>query len=190
MRPEVTIGIAGLLVTLLATAVPFSYQIYKDREKSISIVEKEVQKASSFSCSLQANPRGGDVWTVMYERGTNRRPWLRMVRTMGEGWDTKARCDEIANRLDTYREDGLQGFDYRDAPNLPGQYILCAKTKVSPNACPEVITLAPEDDPYDALYEVASALLPGRTPSYQCNDEAICPAFESTSINLKNYLSE
>ncbi|MEL6815773.1 MAG: COP23 domain-containing protein [Cyanobacteria bacterium J06598_3] len=187
MKAEIVIGIAGLCIGVATTAITLGYQIYTDREEDPTIVEKE----SKFYCALQASPTGdGDVWTVMYQNVAETKPWLRMVRAMGENWDKKERCDAISNRLNTYRKDGLLSFEYRDAPNLPGQYIICARTQVSTSGCPEVLTLSPEDDPYQALYEVASALLPGRLPSYQCNDEAICPVLEPTTIKLKNYLSD
>ena len=81
-----------------------------------------VSPSSRFYCALQADSqRGGDVWTVMYRRSKKQtKPWLRMVRTMGKDWDTQSRCEEIAKRLEIFREDGLLGFEYRSDRNTPG----------------------------------------------------------------------
>jgi len=43
-----------------------------------------VSSSSRFYCALQVDPnRGGEVWTVMYDRNNQVKPWLRMVRKMG-----------------------------------------------------------------------------------------------------------
>ncbi|MCG8361916.1 MAG: COP23 domain-containing protein [Pseudanabaenales cyanobacterium] len=182
MRTDVVIGVLGLGVAVAALA----HQIYTSREPDPLVVDK----SSRFYCALQADPtRGGDVWTVMYRRSDkNAKPWLRMVRTMGEDWDTQSRCEEIANRLDIYRQDGLLGFEYRNNPNTPSQYVICAKTQVSEDNCPLIVTLLPDDDPYLALREVAGALLPGSLPSYQCNDEQNCPIPKPVEISLGDQL--
>jgi len=186
IRADVAIGLAGVVIAIAAIA----YDMYSDNQDRNP--EPIVSTNSRFYCSLQADTRnGGEVWTVMYRRSSrNIKPWLRMVRTMGEDWDTKNRCQEIAGRLDIYREDGLLGFDYRDNPSTPGQYVICAKTKVSEDGCPLVVTLLPEDNPYEALREVAGALMPGSLPSYQCNDEQNCPVAQPLSINLQDQLND
>jgi len=135
-----------------------------------------VPHSSRFYCALQVDPnRGGEVWTVMYYRNNQVKPWLRMVRKMGGDWDTQRRREEIARRLDLYRQDGLISLEYRTDPNTPRQYVICAKTKISGDRCPLVLTLMPDDDPYEALREVAGALLPGTVPSYQCDRAQNCP---------------
>ena len=141
MKTEVIVSIIGLGIA----AAALGHQIYTNRQP-----EPLVGENSRFNCALQADPtRGGDVWTVMYQRGRRQaKPWLRMVRTMGEDWDTQSRCEEIARRLDMYRKDKLLGFEFRNDPGTPGQYVICAKTALSADSCPLVVTLAPEDDPY------------------------------------------
>ncbi|MEM9088310.1 MAG: COP23 domain-containing protein [Cyanobacteria bacterium P01_F01_bin.53] len=149
LKTEVVLSVLGLGIA----ALTLGHQMYADREKDPVIVDRE----SRFYCALQADTtRGGEVWTVLYRRSKRDvRPWLRMVRTMGDDWDTKGRCEEIAGRLDIYRQDGLLGFEYRNDPNTPEQYVICAKTQLSGENCPLVVTLAPEDNPYEALHEVA-----------------------------------
>lgn len=148
-----------------------------------------VKPKSRFYCSFEADEdRGGQIWTVMYRSDSGTKPWLRMVRTMGGGWDTQARCEEIARRVDIFNQDGLLGFNYRPEPKTPGQYVLCAKTKISGDGCPLVLTLMPADNPYQELQEVAGALLPGSLPSYQCNNSQNCPPPQPLEISLKDQL--
>ena len=131
-----------------------------------------ISQSSRFYCSLQADSqRGGQVWTVMYRHSQDvTKPWLRMVREMGDEYDPKTRCEKIAERLEIFREDGLLDFEYRTDPQTPNQFVLCAKTKISGDNCPLVLTLMPEDDPYDSLRAVMGALLPGSLPTYQSSD--------------------
>ncbi|MGK7940887.1 MAG: COP23 domain-containing protein [Crocosphaera sp.] len=160
------------------------YAIYRDSPQEVI-----VPKTSRFYCELQADPiKGGEVWSVMYRHDKGRKPWLRMVRSMGDDWDTQERCNEIAKRLDLYSEDGLLKLTYRSDPNTPQQYVICAKTKISGDNCPLVLTLMPDDEPYEALREVAGALIPGSLPSYQCNDPSNCPPLQPFSISLEDQL--
>ena len=181
IRTDLVVGIVGVSIAALA----FAHQLYTNRDP-----DPIVSRSSRFYCALQADAqRGGDVWTVMYRYSEKQtKPWLRMVRTMGEDWDTQSRCEEIAKRLEIFREDGLLGLEYRSNPSTPGQYVVCAKTKVSGDSCPVVVTLLPEDDPYIALRKVAGALLPGSLPSYQCNNEENCPIPQPVKINLTEQL--
>jgi hypothetical protein len=135
-----------------------------------------ISKNSRFYCELQPDfQRGGDIWTVIYRSSKGDKPWLRMVRSMGDGWDTKSRCEEISRRLDIYASDGLIEFKYRSDPETPNQFVICAKTKKNGTNCPLVLTLLPQDDPVTELREVAAALLPDSLPSYQCSDSQLCP---------------
>lgn len=128
-----------------------------------------VAQRSEFYCALSPNPtNGGEDWVVMYRNGQGHtKVWLRMVRSMGGGFDPQRRCDEVAKRLNIYKEDGLLAFDYRPDPDTPNQYVVCAKTRVSADNCPLVLTLMPEDDPYESLRRIAGALLPGNPESLQ-----------------------
>ena len=158
-----------------------------DTEKGTDEDETLVSEKSRFYCELQADPsQGGEVWSVVYRHEKGRKPWLRMVQEMGGGWDTQKRCNKIAENLNLYREDGLKEFTYRTDPNTPKQYVICAKTKISGNNCPQVLTLMPDDDPYQALRNVAGALVPGSLPTYQCNDPNNCPPIEDFSISVED----
>ena len=160
-----------------------------DTEKGTDEDETLVSEKSRFYCELQADPsQGGEVWSVVYRHEKGRKPWLRMVQEMGGGWDTQKRCNKIAENLNLYREDGLKEFTYRTDPNTPKQYVICAKTKISGNNCPQVLTLMPDDDPYQALRNVAGALVPGSLPTYQCNDPNNCPPIEDFSISVEDQL--
>ena len=87
----------------------------------------------------------------MYRHGKGVQPWLNMVKEFGGDWNTLKRCDAIAERLEGFRQDGLRELTYRDDPNTPKQAVICAKTKLSGDNCPLLVTLAPGVDAYEAL---------------------------------------
>ena len=177
------LNIGLVFIGVVVAVATLGYTIYMNQEVKV------VQEDSRFYCELQADSsRGGEVWTVMYRHEGGVKPWLRMVREMGEDWDTPKRCEAIAERLEIFRQDGLLTFDYRTDPNTPRQYVICAKTKLSGDNCPLVLTLKPEDNPYEALREVAGALLPGSLPSYQCDNPENCPPPEPVTISLDEQL--
>jgi hypothetical protein len=175
------VGFFGALVGV----VTLGYTVYVTPPK-LPIVKL----SSRFYCDKQAAPDvGGEFWTVMYKHDNGSKPWLRMVKTMGDGWDLEKRCNAIAERLERYREDKLLELDYRADPNTPKQSVICAKTKLSSGNCPLILTLLPDDDPYKALHAVAGALLPGSLPSYQCDNSKNCPPPKSLTIPLSAYLA-
>jgi hypothetical protein len=112
--------------------------------------------------------RGGDVWTVMYRHDKGAQPWLKMVTTFGGGYTPVKRCEEIASRLETYRKDGLIKFGLRGDSNTPNQYVMCAKTKLSGDNCPILVTLKPGSDTeaYKAVRDMTEDLRNG-TGVYQ-----------------------
>ena len=121
-----------------------------------------VSENTSFQCAQMPDTKnGGNVWTVMYRKNHELKPWLKMVRSMGNGWDTLNRCQEIAKKMDTYRQDSLMALEYRKEDAVPGQYVICAKTKISGEACSLVLTLMPTDDPYLEQRKVLGALMGG-----------------------------
>ncbi len=65
-------------------------------------------------------------------------------RSLGGGWDTARRCNTIAQRLETYRRDGLLELQ-TNVEN--GQNVVCVTTEANP-ACRIVLTVPPEKDPY------------------------------------------
>ncbi len=93
-----------------------------------------------FSC--QSN---GGVPTVMYQpesQPTRAFPWAVPI-AMGGGWSQEARCREIANRLESYRPDGLteMGTAVQNGYNT-----ICVTTERIPG-CRIVLTVPRGQDP-------------------------------------------
>ncbi len=85
-------------------------------------------------------------YTVMYQPESQPGqyfPWAS-PRTLGGGWDSQQRCQAIAERLETYRPDGL--VELKTAIENR-QNILCVTTEANPY-CRIVLTVPPEKDPY------------------------------------------
>jgi len=154
------------------------------------------KRSSRFYCSIQSYPQqGGEVWTVMYRHDQGAQPWLKMLSTLGGGWTPDRRCAEIARRLESYRTDGLTELSYRSDPATPKQYVICAKTKVSPSECRLLVTLKPGADPDRAMREMTAALVPGSNfPTRVEGSGKLSPSSVSSSeplvINLQDYLAE
>lgn len=150
---NLTIGVLGLILAIAGTAIAVQQ----------GWVPVLVGKNDRFSCQLQPDTvKGGEVWTVMYRNDKSTNPWLKMVSTLGGNWTPAKRCEKIAERLENYRQDGLTKLDYREDPATPGQYVICAHTKLSGDQnCPLLITLKPGADPYTTLREMTAALKNG-----------------------------
>jgi Circadian oscillating protein COP23 len=69
-------------------------------------------------------------------------PWAS-PQTLGGGWDTQKRCDTIAQRLESYRPDGL--VELQTAVENR-QNIVCVTTEAKP-FCRIVLTVPPGKDP-------------------------------------------
>lgn len=150
---------------------PTSELTISEETKPEKEVEIEVKSDHNFYCEIKPDTKfGGEVYTVMYSNEKGTKPWLKMVRSMGESWNTKARCEEISQRLEIFKDQDLIGFNYRRDLNTPSQYVLCAKLKNN-NGCPLVLTLHPDDDPEVEIKEVTSALINGNPASYQSSGE-------------------
>ncbi len=177
------IGIGGLLLG----ALTLGWTMYSGR------VPLQVSPQSQFICALRPDPNsetGQQVWTVLYERPDKpSKEWLYMVEEMGDDWNTDVRCFNIANRMNTYNDAGLLSFDYRPDANTPGQWVICARTKMSQD-CPLVVTLVPGDETeaMAALQRVAGALMPGNPGSYQSSAEITLE--QPASIPLTGLLAE
>ena len=89
---------------------------------------------------------------------------------MGGGWTPARRCEEIERRLEYFRQDGLYTLEYRKDPNTPQQEVICAKTRLSGNNCPLLLTLDEKVDGYQALADMTTALLSDET--FEQNSEA------------------
>ncbi|KYC37702.1 hypothetical protein WA1_04060 [Scytonema hofmannii PCC 7110] len=127
-----------------------------------------------FSCTLQPDAQnGGEVWMVMYRNDRGTKPWLRMVNSFGGGWNTLKRCNEIAQRLESFRQDGLVGFSHRFDPKTPNQSVICAITKLDRNNCNLLITLKPNVDGYDSLRRMLEAHRNGTTVDQGSNSSTV-----------------
>ena len=149
-------------------------------------------KETRFWCEQRLD-NGKDIWTVMYDndKGTPQ-PWLGMVIPMGGGWTEANRCDAIANRLENFRQDGLQKIDFRSDPNTPRQEVICVKTKLSGEGCPLLLTLDVGADGYEALRDITQGLRNGAIV-YQNDGDALSAnarfSRESPIIYLTPYLA-
>lgn len=152
-------------------------------------------KDARFSCQNQPDTqRGSEVWTVMYRHDKGQQPWLKMVTTLGGDYTPVRRCEEISERLNGYRKDGLIRLAYRDDPKTPNQYVICAKTKLSGEGCPLLVTLKPgsETEAYNAMRDMTENLLTG-TGVYQNSEGKLATSQFSPSspeIDLTPFLAE
>lgn len=113
---------------------------------------------SFFFCQQQLY--GNELaWTIVHQKGPVGKNWMRMVHEFGGDWNQGKRCETIADRLETFRKDGLIALDYRQDPVTPSQWVICAKTKKSQDNCPLLVTLKPGEDPYKAFSSTFGALL-------------------------------
>ncbi len=147
------IGVAVPAISFLMDAVGLGIDIVQ------GLPTVFVKKTDRFSCELrQDTNKGKEVWTVMYDNGKKKQPWLGMVIPMGGGWSPERRCQEIERRLESFRQDGLVSLGYRDDPNTPQQQILCVNTELSGDSCPLLMTLDVGTDGYQALRATTKAL--------------------------------
>lgn len=69
----------------------------------------------------------------------------------------------FSRRLEYFRQDGLDTLEYRKDPNTPEQQVICAKTQLSGNNCPLLLTLNTGVDGYQALVDMTTALFSDET---------------------------
>lgn len=144
-----------------------------------------------FSCASQPDTQnGGEVWTVMYRNDKGIKPWLKMVNSFGDGWNTQKRCDTIAQRLEGFRQDGLIGLSYRSDPKTPNQSVICANTKLDRNNCNLLVTLKSGAEGYDSLRRMLEALRNGTTVEQGSNGSTVPTlAPGSTFVNIEDQLA-
>lgn len=85
-------------------------------------------------------------YTVMYNpenQNSNAYPWA-IPSALGGGWTPERRCNEITNRLESYRADGLLEMS-TGVEN--GYDTVCVTTSVDPTDCRIVFTVPPGQDP-------------------------------------------
>lgn len=96
-------------------------------------------------------------YTVMYQPESQPGqffPWATPQR-LGGGWDEYKRCVTIAQRLESYRPDGLT--ELRNATQN-GYNVLCVTSEANP-ACRIVLTVPPGYDPYNVRNSVFQNLI-------------------------------
>ena len=183
---NLTVGVLSLVGTAIAIKIAV-VQVWPD---------PIIPKNARFSCQLMPDTqRGGDVWTVMYRHDKGPQPWLKIVTTLGGGYHPLKRCEEISERLNGYRKDGLMKLAYRDDLNTRDQYVICAKTKSSGEGCPLVLTLSPGSDTeaYKSMRDMSANLLNGGTAVYQNSEGKLATSKFSPSspeIDLTPFLTE
>ena len=154
-----------------------------------------VGENARFSCQQRPDTqRGGDVWTIMYRHDKGQQSWLKIVTTFGGGYTPLKRCEEISQRLEIYRKDGLTKLDYRGDSNTPNQYVICAKTKQIEN-CSLLVTLkaGSPTEAHKAVQDMTENLRNGGNAVYQNSDGKLATSKFSPSspeIDLTPFLAE
>ncbi|MBD1921925.1 hypothetical protein H6F77_12595 [Microcoleus sp. FACHB-831] len=146
-----------------------------------------------FSCQLRYyDEERREIPTVMYHNDKGTQPWLRMVNTFGEDWTTPKRCETIADRLESFRKDGLRELTYRTDSNTPTQSVICAKTKSSGNNCELLVTLTRDANAYESLKKMTEAMKNGNTVDQSSNGGSSAAALSpsSPSVPLGNLLAD
>jgi Circadian oscillating protein COP23 len=112
-----------------------------DRYPSGGSVGSSVNTNARFVCQ-QFNGQN----TVMYQPQSQPGQYFAWAtpRTLGGGWDTARRCQTIAQRLESYRGDGLLELQ---TSVMNGENVVCVTTEAN-SACRIVFTVPREKDPY------------------------------------------
>ena len=117
------------------------------------------------SSSSQTSNRNGDTrftcnfvdgeYVVLYNpenQANSSFPWA-IPSALGGGWTPERRCNEITNRLENYRSDGLLEM----STGIENGYdTICVTTSIDPSDCRIVLTVPPGQDPQvtrDAVFE-------------------------------------
>ena len=182
---NLTIGVLGLLATVVGVGIAYTQ----------GWPPLLFGKNARFSCQLRPDTqRGGEVWTVMYRHDKGQQPWLKMVTTLGSDFTPARRCEIISERLEGFRKDGLIRLGYRGDPNTPKQYVICAKTKLSGDSCPLLVTLKPGSDTeaYNAMRDMTENLLTGNGVYQNSEGKLATSKFSPASpeIDLTPFLAE
>ena len=181
-KPDQLIALLSLLVSVFGVVIAFIAFVQGWTPELFS-------RNTRFSCTLQSDTQnGGKVWTVMYRNENGVKPWLKMVNSFGDSWDTRVRCDEVAKRLENFRQDGLIGLSYRSDPKKPNQFVICVKTKLDRDNCNLLLTLKPNVDGYDALRQMTMALNTGTTVD-QGSGVATHPTVNSPFVSFEDQLA-
>lgn len=182
---NLTVGLLSLLAAVVGAGIAYAQ----------GWMPLLVGQNARFSCELRPDTqRGGEVWTVMYRHDKGQQPWLKMVTTLGSDYTPVRRCQIISETLNGYRKDGLIKLAYRDEPKTPNQYVICAKTKLSGDGCPLVLTLNPGSDTqaYQAMRDMTENLLTGNAVYQNSEGKLATSQFSPSSpeIDLTPFLAE
>ncbi|MDJ0619678.1 MAG: COP23 domain-containing protein [Calothrix sp. MO_192.B10] len=110
-----------------------------------------INSGTRFNCLFYNNQ-----YTVMYQPESQPGKYFAWAtpRNLGGGWDAEKRCRTIAQRLESYRPDGL--LELRNS-QLNGYNTLCATSERNP-ACRLILTIPPGLDPYATRNQIFSNL--------------------------------
>lgn len=115
--------------------------------RTVSPIDSETR----FNCLFYDNQ-----YTVMYQPESQPGKYFAWAtpRTLGGGWNAQKRCQTIADRLESYRPDGL--LELRNS-TLNGYNTLCVTSEKDPN-CRLILTIPPGQDPYATRNQIFSNL--------------------------------
>lgn len=121
-------------------------------DNSTGIPNSPIDSIARFSCQ----PYNGQ-YTVMYQPQSQPNqlfPWAA-PGNMGGGWNSQARCNAIASRLESYRQDGL--VELQTAVENR-QNTVCVTTEAN-QSCRIVLTVPPGKDAYSVRNNVFQNLV-------------------------------
>lgn len=105
----------------------------------IEEIELETANEPRFKCEII----GGEYTVMYYPVSQNQGFAWAVPSAMGGGWTPERRCNEISNRLESYRPDGL----YELLTGVENGYnVICATTEDVPN-CRIVLTVPAGENP-------------------------------------------
>ncbi|MEA5594269.1 COP23 domain-containing protein [Rivularia sp. UHCC 0363] len=142
-----TTGTSGTTTTRTSTPTGTS------TTTSTSSSSQTVDTATRFSCQMD-----NGSYTVMYApQSQSSQQYFAWAtpQALGGGWDAQKRCATIAQRLETYRPDGL--LELRTS-TLNGYDVLCVTSEANP-ACRMVLTVPPGRDAYQVRNDVFQNLV-------------------------------
>ena len=119
---------------------------------STSSSSQTVDTATRFSCQMD-----NGSYSVMYSPQSQPNQYFAWAtpQALGGGWDAQRRCATIAQRLETYRPQGL--LELRTS-SLNGYDVLCVTTEANPS-CQLVLTVPPGRDAFQVRNDVFQNLV-------------------------------
>jgi hypothetical protein len=162
------------VVSLALAAVAFGFDVFTESVNLRQLLGLDViiGTKTEFVCSLTPDThRGGETWSITYQKQGKTEIWMRMVREMGDDWTQSRRCQELAPRLTDLAKEGVQDLKVRTDPNTPKQMVICAVTRRNDGSegnCPLVTTLDVGDDDRQTRRDLLEGLTQGTSGVYQC----------------------